>query len=130
MWRARGTGHLPSPEAVFAVLADPRRYAYFVVGTKKIRRFEPRRQGARSARRPAAVGPQPRGAQALAQVRGEGTGADGYGGAERRLRARSKATMYRMIRNLDTPTCSSTPNMPPWGTGWSWMRTILPSATV
>lgn len=31
-----------SPETVFAVLADPRRYAYFVVGTKKIRRFDPR----------------------------------------------------------------------------------------
>lgn len=31
-----------TPETVFAVLADPRRYAYFVVGTKKIRRFDPR----------------------------------------------------------------------------------------
>ncbi len=30
------------PETVFAVLADPRRYGYFVVGTKKIRRFDPR----------------------------------------------------------------------------------------
>lgn len=31
-----------SPERVFAVLADPRRYAYFVVGTRRIRRFDPR----------------------------------------------------------------------------------------
>lgn len=33
--------HAPA-EAVFAVLADPRPYAYFVVGTRKIRRFHPR----------------------------------------------------------------------------------------
>lgn len=30
-----------SPATVFAVLSDPRKYAYFVVGTKKIRRFDP-----------------------------------------------------------------------------------------
>lgn len=29
-------------ERVFSVLADPRPYAYFVVGTRKIRRFHPR----------------------------------------------------------------------------------------
>ena len=31
-----------SPERVFAVLADPRLYAYFVVGTRTIRWFDPR----------------------------------------------------------------------------------------
>lgn len=31
-----------TPEAVFAVLSDPRRYGYFVVGTRTIRRFDPR----------------------------------------------------------------------------------------
>lgn len=30
------------PEVVFSVLADPPSYASFVVGTKRIRRFEPR----------------------------------------------------------------------------------------
>jgi uncharacterized protein YndB with AHSA1/START domain len=30
-----------SPETVFAVLANPSRYAYFVVGTKTVRRFDP-----------------------------------------------------------------------------------------
>lgn len=30
-----------SPEAVFAVLADPRPYGYMVVGTRTIRRFDP-----------------------------------------------------------------------------------------
>jgi uncharacterized protein YndB with AHSA1/START domain len=30
-----------SPETVFEVLADPRPYAYFVVGTRRIRRFDP-----------------------------------------------------------------------------------------
>jgi uncharacterized protein YndB with AHSA1/START domain len=30
-----------SPETVYEVLADPRPYAYFVVGTRRIRRFDP-----------------------------------------------------------------------------------------
>ena len=30
-----------SPDTVFAVLSDPRKYAYFVVGTRKVRRFDP-----------------------------------------------------------------------------------------
>lgn len=30
------------PEVVFAVLSDPRTYARFTVGTKRIRRFDPR----------------------------------------------------------------------------------------
>ena len=30
------------PERVFATIADPRLYAYFVVGTRTIRRFDPR----------------------------------------------------------------------------------------
>jgi uncharacterized protein YndB with AHSA1/START domain len=30
-----------SPATVFAVLCDPRKYSYFVVGTRKIRRFDP-----------------------------------------------------------------------------------------
>jgi hypothetical protein len=29
------------PEDVFAVLSDPRAYGYFVVGTRKVRRFDP-----------------------------------------------------------------------------------------
>ncbi|MBW3578912.1 MAG: SRPBCC family protein [Actinobacteria bacterium] len=31
-----------TPDRVFAVLADPRAYAYFVAGTRTIRRFDPR----------------------------------------------------------------------------------------
>jgi hypothetical protein len=31
-----------SPETVFAVLSDPRAYQRFVVGTKRVRRFDPR----------------------------------------------------------------------------------------
>lgn len=33
--------HAPT-EAVFAVLCDPRSYQYFVVGTRRVRRFDPR----------------------------------------------------------------------------------------
>ena len=40
---ARSKRHIPaSPEQIFTVLSYPPRYAYFVVGTKKVRHFDPR----------------------------------------------------------------------------------------
>ena len=40
MSRNRSVVHAPA-STVFTVLCDPRKYSYFVVGTKKIRRFDP-----------------------------------------------------------------------------------------